>query len=105
MLSLLMGKLFLGELTRESSMARSRQSRYLHRPPNITSCRLAFQKLQLSYGGDSHVLVDSELQVFLGTGTAEIWLPANVADSIYALQGTTFNDSVGYPPGPVFLEG
>jgi Eukaryotic aspartyl protease len=52
---------------------------------------VGISKMQLSYNGVSHTLIDAEIQTFLDTGVPDIYLPQNVADLIYSLLGATFD--------------
>jgi hypothetical protein len=61
---------------------------------------VGISKMQLSYNGVSHTLIDAEIQAFLDTGVPDIYLPQNVADLIYSLLGATFDGDSLHPLVP-----
>jgi hypothetical protein len=61
---------------------------------------VGLSKVQLSYNGVSHTLIDAEIQAFLDTGVPDIFLPQNVADLIYSLLGTTYEGGYIHPLVP-----
>jgi hypothetical protein len=61
---------------------------------------VGLSKVQLSYNGVSHTLIDAEIQTFLDTGVSDIYLPQNVADLIYSLLGATFDGDSLHPLVP-----
>jgi hypothetical protein len=61
---------------------------------------VGLSKVQLSYNGVSHTLIDAEIQVFLDTRVPDIFLPQNVADLIYSLLETTYHGGYIHPLVP-----
>jgi Eukaryotic aspartyl protease len=61
---------------------------------------VGISKMQLSYNGVSHTLIDAEIQAFLDTGVPDMYLPQNVADLIYSLLGATFDGDSLHPLVP-----